>query len=190
MRDISGFVSTVKTEIINTISKRSLSEAVIIYFARLQGFLEMNLKRQLRDTNKKLPVHGFESEVKLAYSIGLISKFMKNDLLLIGKIRNCIVHYNSKGSKNGRSWHVGIDEEKINENVDKLLNDFSGFLKKFHNLKVMIHPTYNLGAVVLIMVAMIRTLLFPISKPFKIPIAPTEELYEFEKNDKSVSHKI
>lgn len=180
MRDVGGFRSVVKTEIMHTIKKRSLSEAIIIYFARLQGFLEMNFRMQLKDAQKKLPIYGFETEVNLAYSIGLISKSLKRDLLLVGKIRNCLVHYSPKGNKNGTSWHIGIDEKKIKENIDQLVSNLSGFLNKFHDLRVMIHPSHKLGVVILIMIAMIRALLSPVDKPPKIPMAQTEKLYELE----------
>lgn len=180
MKDISGLKSILKTEIIYTIKKMSISEAVIVYFARLQGALEMNLKTQLRGVRNKLPVFGFANEVKLAYNIGLISSSFKRDLLLVGKIRNCLVHYNPRGSKSGTSWHIGLDEKRLNENADKLISNMTDFLKKFHDIRMMVYPNHKLGAVIIVMIAMIRVLMIPDTKPPKIPIVQTGELYKFE----------
>lgn len=86
----------------------------------LLAFLPEEDKEVERLLQYDQPLGSFGNKVRVAYSLGLIEKVVKDDLKLVGKIRNRFAHdlYASFDDENIKSWCRDLKWHKISMMMD------------------------------------------------------------------------
>lgn len=92
------------------------------------------------------PLGTYGNKVRMTYCLGLIEKVVKDDLKLIGKIRNRFAHdlYASFDDQNIKSWCVGLRWHRISLADDPPVN---ASIRDFYQVGVNQLITYLNGAV-------------------------------------------
>ncbi len=148
----------------------SINETIIVMFAALEGLLKDMIRIRLvpvKDKELPFPKYSFRYAVNCAHRIGIISNQFRDDLHIIGDIRDKYAHMESCHSDTNLGW--ATDTVGLTKQIKRLLNrpHIIVFLKHFSKIQKELYNKEQERKVLMIMAAMFYELNLRTIQPLK-----------------------
>lgn len=140
---------------------KSVCEAIIICCAWLDGILYKKItEHSTYNKSIKKKIKTFCKRIKFAYDKRIISIQLYNHIDLIRTIRNGYGHLEWQKSKAGSGMTLMmLKKEEVEKSIEILLNEYAEFLKDFQEYRKIYYQEKNIGAIIMIIIAILFDLI-------------------------------